>query len=86
MCPEVEEFSRIVPLELAQNFMSRIWKGTTVAFPNHYELDQLRNEFDGCFGGVGYMKRDGDNFSPVPCVDSAEESHLLPGNGAGWPD
>jgi hypothetical protein len=45
----VEDFSKIVSPELSQDIVNRLLEGRTVEFPNHYELDQLRNEFGQSF-------------------------------------
>jgi hypothetical protein len=45
----VDDFSKIVSPELSQDIVNRLLEGSTVEFPNHYELDQLRNEFGQSF-------------------------------------
>jgi hypothetical protein len=42
------DFTKIVSPELAQNIVSRLRQGEVVEFPNHYELDEVKDKFGGC--------------------------------------
>jgi hypothetical protein len=35
---------------LAQSIVSRFRQGEVVEFPNHYELDEVKGKFGGCWG------------------------------------
>jgi hypothetical protein len=41
------DFRKIVSPELAESIVTRLLQGEIVEFPNHYELDQVKEKFEG---------------------------------------
>jgi hypothetical protein len=43
------DFEKIVSAEPAESIVSRLRQGEVVEFPNHYELDEVKGKFGGCW-------------------------------------